>query len=225
MPLRPLPATGGGTVSTFADQEYREQEGKSMPTRSDADDHGAAAPLGIDTSQPNIARVYDYWLGGKDHFAADRAEADRLLQIFPLLPELAKENRQFQTRAVTWLAGQGIRQFLDIGSGLPTAENNTHEVAQAVAEVGQAAVDIGRHIRQQAGKLRQQPCADEVRSLALDQLGDARVAGCRQRDYEVQSADPHGPDRRLVMFQEPTCGRPDSRSRRRGRPVFAAEER
>ena len=102
-----------------------------MPTRSDADDLGAAAPAGIDTSHPNIARVYDYWLGGKDHFAADRAEAERLLEIFPLLPELAKENRQFQARAVTWLAGQGIRQFLDIGSGLPTAENNTHEVAQA----------------------------------------------------------------------------------------------
>ena len=96
-----------------------------MPTRADADDHGAAAPAGIDTSHPNIARVYDYRLGGKDHFAADRAEAERL-QIFPLLPELARENRQFQAPAVTWLAGQGICQFLDIGSGLPTAGNNTH---------------------------------------------------------------------------------------------------
>jgi len=83
----------------------------------------------VDTSKPSIARVYDYWLGGKDHFAADRAEAERLLAIYPDLPRLARENRQFQARAISWLAAQGIRQFLDIGSGLPTARN-THEVAQ-----------------------------------------------------------------------------------------------
>jgi len=80
---------------------------------------------------PNIARVYDYWLGGKDHFAADRAEAERLLGIYPRLAQLARENRLFLARAVTWLAAQGIAQFLDIGSGLPTA-HNTHQVAQAV---------------------------------------------------------------------------------------------
>jgi hypothetical protein len=83
----------------------------------------------FDVTTPNIARVYDYWLGGKDHFAADRAEAERLLAIYPDLPRLARENRQFQVRAISWLAAQGIRQFLDIGSGLPTARN-THQVAQ-----------------------------------------------------------------------------------------------
>jgi SAM-dependent methyltransferase len=80
---------------------------------------------------PNIARVYDFWLGGKDNFAADRSEAERLIGIYPKLPLLARENRAFQARAVTWLAQQGIRQFLDIGSGLPTA-HNTHQAAQAV---------------------------------------------------------------------------------------------
>lgn len=98
-----------------------------MAAREDAD-HEAALP-GMDTGRPSIARVYDYWLGGKDNYAADRAEAERLLAICPELRELAKENRQFQERAVTRLAGQGIRQFLDIGSGLPTARN-THQVAQ-----------------------------------------------------------------------------------------------
>jgi S-adenosyl methyltransferase len=87
----------------------------------------------LDTSRPNIARVYDYWLGGKDNFEADRDEAERLLQIYPNLRRLARENRLFLRRAVHWVAADhGIRQFLDIGSGLPTV-SNTHEVAQAAA--------------------------------------------------------------------------------------------
>jgi hypothetical protein len=95
--------------------------------------NGAAQPSDLDTSRPNIARVYDYWLGGKDNFAADRQEAERLLQIYPDLSRLARENRLFLRRAVHWLVTDcGIRQFLDIGSGLPTA-SNTHEVAQAAA--------------------------------------------------------------------------------------------
>ena len=94
---------------------------------------GAAQRPGVDTSRPNIARVYDYWLGGKDNFAADREEAERLLHVHPDLSRLAVENRLFVRRAVHWLAADcGIRQFLDVGSGLPTA-TNTHDVAQAAA--------------------------------------------------------------------------------------------
>jgi hypothetical protein len=93
----------------------------------------AVPGLDLDASQPSIARVYDYWLGGTDNFEADRQEADRLLQVNPDLRRLATENRLFLRRAVHWLAADcGIRQFLDIGSGLPTARN-THEVAQAAA--------------------------------------------------------------------------------------------
>jgi hypothetical protein len=93
----------------------------------------AAASAELDTSRPSIARVYDYWLGGKDNFEADRQEAERLLKINPDLPRLAQENRLFLRRAVRWLATDcGVRQFLDIGSGLPTV-SNTHEVAQAAA--------------------------------------------------------------------------------------------
>jgi hypothetical protein len=69
------------------------------------------------------------WLGGKDNFAADREAADRQARAIPQLPLLARENREFLRRAVRFLAGQGISQFLDIGSGLPTNEN-VHEVAQ-----------------------------------------------------------------------------------------------
>jgi SAM-dependent methyltransferase len=85
----------------------------------------------FDPSCPNIARVYDYWLGGKDNFPADRAEAERLIAVYPQIPLLARQSRLFLTRAVQWTAKQGVTQFLDLGCGLPTGRN-THEIAQAV---------------------------------------------------------------------------------------------
>ena len=88
---------------------------------------------GIDTSVAHPARVYDYWLGGKDNFAADREAAERVLAATPGLRFRVQANRAFLARAVRYLAGEaGIRQFLDIGTGIPAA-NNTHEVAQSVA--------------------------------------------------------------------------------------------
>jgi SAM-dependent methyltransferase len=92
---------------------------------------GRSASSALDASRPNIARVYDYWLGGKDNFEADRAEAEKLLRIFPGLRQLVRENRQFIDRAVSWTAGQGITQFIDAGAGLPTSPS-THESARAV---------------------------------------------------------------------------------------------
>ena len=87
----------------------------------------------FDTSVPHIARVYDYWLGGKDNFAADRALGERTLQAYPNLVFSVRANRAFLARAVRFLAAEeGMRQFLDIGTGIPTA-NNTHEVAQRIA--------------------------------------------------------------------------------------------
>jgi hypothetical protein len=94
---------------------------------------GAGRSMPFDTSVAHIARVYDYWLGGKDNFAADREAADQALAAYPDLVGSVRANRAFLARAVRLLAGQaGIRQFLDIGTGIP-AVNNTHEVAQAVA--------------------------------------------------------------------------------------------
>ena len=86
----------------------------------------------FDTSVPHIARVYDYWLGGKDNFAADRAMGERTLQAYPNLVFSVRANRAFLARTVRFLSGQGTRQFLDIGTGIPTA-SNTHEVAQHIA--------------------------------------------------------------------------------------------
>jgi S-adenosyl methyltransferase len=91
------------------------------------------APAGIDTSKAHQARIYDYWLGGKDNFAIDREAAQQALAAYPGLRRGVRAQRAFLARAVEYLAGPaGIRQFLDIGTGIPTA-NNTHEVAQSVA--------------------------------------------------------------------------------------------
>jgi hypothetical protein len=96
------------------------------------------APL----DKPNPARIYDYFLGGYHNFAEDRAIADKLLEIFPDLCLSAQVNRAFLRRAVTYLVEQGLDQFLDIGSGIPTM-GNVHEVAQALnPEVRVVYVDI-----------------------------------------------------------------------------------
>lgn len=85
----------------------------------------------FDVTVPNIARVYDYWLGGKDNFAADRELGDRLLAQYPPTAAIVRENKQFIRRAVAWVAGQGISQFIDLGAGLPTSPS-TQETAAAV---------------------------------------------------------------------------------------------
>jgi S-adenosyl methyltransferase len=96
----------------------------------------------IDVTKPNIARMYDYWLGGKDNYEADRAAAEAVRAQRPNVAEQALDNKKFQTRAITYVASQGVRQFLDIGSGLPTSPARageaaplwlaTHEAAQAI---------------------------------------------------------------------------------------------
>src|SRR5260221_14744436 len=87
----------------------------------------------FDPAVPSSARIYDYWLGGKDNFAADRQAAEQVLEVMPSLPLIARLARRFLIDAVHRLAaGYGVRQFLDIGTGLPTADN-THDVAQRVA--------------------------------------------------------------------------------------------
>ena len=89
--------------------------------------------MGFDPSVPSPARVWNYWVGGKDNFAADRAVAERVLDVLPEVAVVARLTRGYLTRTVESLAGEhGVRQFLDIGSGLPTADN-THQVAQRVA--------------------------------------------------------------------------------------------
>jgi S-adenosyl methyltransferase len=94
---------------------------------------GAGCPPAFDTSVASQARMYDYLLGGQDNYAADREAVAQALKIWPEMPFTARANRAFLGRAVGYLAREaGVRQFLDIGTGIPTA-GNTHQVAQAIA--------------------------------------------------------------------------------------------
>ena len=90
------------------------------------------APPGIDTGKASPARVYDYWLGGSRNFQADRDAARAIIAVQPDARGIARANREFLARAVRYLTGCGIRQFLDIGSGIPT-QGNVHEIAQQAA--------------------------------------------------------------------------------------------
>ncbi|MGI8330542.1 SAM-dependent methyltransferase [Actinomadura scrupuli] len=98
-----------------------------MPGSAGSDDS-----LGFDPTTPNIARMYDYFLGGKDNFAADREAADQVKRLAPEVPMIARENRRFLDRVIRFLVDAGIRQFVDIGTGLPT-QGHVHEILRSVA--------------------------------------------------------------------------------------------
>jgi hypothetical protein len=97
----------------------------------DAQDGQDKGPV-LDTSVAHPARVYDYWLGGKDNFAADRRAAEAIIAVRPAIVRDIRANRDFMRRAVAYLAAEGVRQFLDIGTGIPT-KPNLHEVVQDIA--------------------------------------------------------------------------------------------
>ncbi|MEU4243119.1 SAM-dependent methyltransferase [Actinoplanes sp. NPDC026619] len=114
--------TGKSTVDRGADVAAAGMPPVSHPRRSSTVNGSTAHP----------ARVYDYWLGGKDNFAADREFADAITRRFAWVPKAARANRDFRVRAVRAVAEAGVRQFLDVGTGLPSP-GNTHEVAQELA--------------------------------------------------------------------------------------------
>jgi hypothetical protein len=93
--------------------------------------HEQRSPADLRPDVPHPARMYDYYLGGKDNFPADRAAAEKVMALSPMVKHSAMANRAFLGRAVRYLAEQGVKQFLDIGTGIPTA-GNTHEVAQQI---------------------------------------------------------------------------------------------
>ena len=140
-------ASGGGQDARPAGREARQDRGSrpadagSAPgSRAPGAHQGRAAaspygppPAGLDVSAPHPARVWNYWLGGRDFFAADKAAGEELGREYPHLAEMARAERAFLVRVVRFLAGPArIRQFLDIGAGLP-AGGNTHELAQRIA--------------------------------------------------------------------------------------------
>ncbi len=149
-------------------------------------------PAGLDTSTPNPARIYDALLGGKDNFPADRTAAHAILNVAPQARRGARENRAFLQRAVRYLAAEeaGIRQFLDIGTGLPT-QGNVHQVAQAVAPDARVAyVDHDPVVHVHANAL----LADNTTTVAV--LADLRDPEAILRHPEV---------RRLLDFARPVA--------------------
>jgi S-adenosyl methyltransferase len=127
---------GGGEQTGAAGHESRGPQPADPRTGHPGDDSAepwGPPPAGLDVSMPHPARVWNYWLGGRDFFAADQAAGEEISREFPHLAQTARAERAFLVRAVRFLAGPArIRQFLDVGAGLP-AGGNTHEIAQRVA--------------------------------------------------------------------------------------------
>jgi hypothetical protein len=130
------------------------------------------APAGLDVSLPHPARVWNYWLGGRDYFAADRAAGEEIGREFPHVPATARAERAFLVRAVRFLAGPArIRQFLDIGAGLP-AGGNTHEIAQRIApDTGIVYADHDPVVRLHAKALLGSPMLASTPEGAVSYLG------------------------------------------------------
>jgi S-adenosyl methyltransferase len=137
---------------------------------------------GIDASTPNPARIYDYLLGGKDNYPVDRDAAEAILDVAPQARQGAKENRAFLQRAVRFLAAEaGIRQFLDIGTGLPT-QDNVHEVAHGVAPDARVVyVDNDPMVHVHASAL----LADHITTIAV--LADLREPNAILSDSRVRA--------------------------------------
>ncbi|MDN3351318.1 SAM-dependent methyltransferase [Actinomadura sp. DC4] len=148
-------------------------------------------PLDLRTNRPTPARMYDYYLGGKDNFAVDREAAEQVLSAAPEVRILAKENRAFLGRAVRFLAAEaGIRQFVDVGTGLPT-QGNVHEIAQAVDPSARVVyIDNDPIVRVHAKAL-------------LPSDGTTAVIEADMRDPEsiLKHPDLH----RLIRFDEPVA--------------------
>lgn len=136
-------------------------------------------PLGVDLERPSVARVYDYYLGGTANWAIDREFGDRVLAKFPMLRDIALANRLFLNRAVRHLSKLGVRQFLDIGAGVPTA-GNTHQVADELAH------SAGRAPDSRVVYVDNEPVAVAHAELLLDKEGD----GQRHAVVEADLRDP-----------------------------------
>jgi hypothetical protein len=145
-------------------------------------------PADVDLSKPNAARIYDYVLGGANNFEVDREFAKRLMTTLPDAQSLAQENRAFLRRTVTFLVEQGIRQFIDLGSGIPTV-GNTHEVVQRL-DPGAKVVYVDN-----------EPVAVAHSELILENNENAGILRADVRDIHTVLRDPVM--RRLIDFDEP----------------------
>ena len=142
----------------------------------------------IDTTRPSVARMYDYYLDGKDNFSVDRDAVAQVEAVMPDVRQVARENRAFLKRAVRLMAAAGLRQFIDLGAGLPTA-GNTHEIAQQVAPGSRVVYVDNDPIVLAHG-----------RALLASDDTTAVVAGDLRRPAEVVG---HPETRQLIDFEQP----------------------
>lgn len=147
-------------------------------------------PADVDLTKPNPARIYDYLLGGANNFEVDRQFAKQMMAGAPDAPAACRENRAFLRRAVTFLAQQGIHQFLDLGSGIPTV-GNTHEVVQAIDPAARIVY------------VDNEPVAVAHSELILQDNENADVIRADVRD--VQSVLQNPVTRKLIDFDEPVA--------------------
>jgi S-adenosyl methyltransferase len=145
---------------------------------------------GIDPNRPSAARIYDCFLGGTHNFAADRAVATRAIELVPMLPRIMKANRATLHRAVRLAAERGVRQFIDIGSGIPT-EGNVHEVARAVLPAARVVyADI------------ESTAVIHARAILGDDPGTVAIQADLQQPRDIlENPDVRG----LIDFTEPVC--------------------
>jgi hypothetical protein len=147
------------------------------------------APEDVDVERPSVARVYDYYLGGSHNFAVDREFAERVMRAMPDVTAAARENRAFLRRAVRYLCGLGVRQFLDLGAGIPTV-GNVHEIAQSVdpsARVVYVDIDPVAYAHSRA-ILADNPHATVIRGdlrRPVDVLADPDLNACLDFDQPV----------------------------------------
>jgi hypothetical protein len=151
--------------------------------------HVPRTPAGVDVTRPAPARIYDYMLRGSNHFDTDVAAAQRILSAVPEIRDCAWSNRGFHQRAAKWIAEQGVRQFIDIGSGLPTV-GNTHEVVQKVIPGARVVyIDNDPMVAEQGTQL-----------LAKDRSTRLICADLREPDTILNNPDLL----ELIDFREPT---------------------
>ncbi|MFI0410560.1 SAM-dependent methyltransferase [Actinomadura sp. 3N508] len=148
------------------------------------------APPGVDTTVPSPARIYDYILGGTTNYEVDRQAAEKVRQAMPDMVDTAWANRGFLQRAVRWLAEQGVRQFIDVGAGLPTG-NNTHDAAQRVAP---------------DARILYADFDPIVELYAKELLKDVPGTACITADFrEPDSVLEHPETRSMIDFTEPVA--------------------
>ncbi|TVT52613.1 hypothetical protein FNH05_12750 [Amycolatopsis rhizosphaerae] len=163
---------------------------------TESQDLAPEAPEGVDTDKPSAARMYDWYLGGTHNWAVDREFGKQVVELFPQVRDLARQNRQFLGRAVRAAMDAGIRQFLDLGSGVPTV-GNVHEIVRKHLPEGERAGVV---------YVDYEPVAAAHGTLLLERDGATDWAGLVQADLRDTGAVlRHETTRRLIDFSQPVC--------------------